>query len=58
MNDILVENLSREQIENLSKILEVCGVPATLDDIPPVVMTLQAAMRWYQVTQERMRLER
>jgi hypothetical protein len=57
MPDILIDTLSRDQIHQLDKLLEVFGEPVLAEDVPPIVVVLQAAQQWYLKKQGKMRLE-
>ena len=56
-NDIIVHDLTREQISHLDKVLDVFGEPAIAADVPPIIVVLQAAQAWYGKKQQALRTE-
>jgi hypothetical protein len=57
MNDITVDSLSREQIGQLDKVLDIFGVPNEAGEIPPIVIVLKAAELWFLKRQQLLRME-
>ena len=57
MPEILIESLSREQIWQLSKVLEIFDHANDTNDTVATLKVLEAARQWYLVRQQEFRMQ-
>lgn len=57
MPEILIESLSREQIWQLSKVLEIFDQPNDTNDTIATLKVLEAARQWYLNRQQEFRMQ-
>jgi hypothetical protein len=55
--DSNISDLTRQQIGQLDKVIEVFGDPPSEEDVPPVVQVLEVARLWFLKRREIMRKE-
>ena len=55
--DTAVENLTRDQLVQLNKVIEIFGDPPSEEDVPPNIHVLEVAIKWFLKRKEIMRKE-